>query len=292
MLAPFALGRHEPGRDEQVMALLRLIGGGAQDLARLERELAAALGEARRLGVPADLLPALAQAYSRAVGRIVDAEAETVRALLADVPAEQRADTLDQLLGAALPVSSSTFDLLHATLLRDALAEALTDESLDQGPTAPCGITLVDLVGSTSYLETATAEQTTALVDILFEAGQLATIDRSVRAVKYVGDGVFIAGRDAEQVACAALDAVAHIAERSPIPARAGFAYGATLRRAGDLFGMPMNLAQLLTKAAGPGTVLATEAAAAELPPEMVGPRRTARVGRTRRARVCEIHRR
>jgi class 3 adenylate cyclase len=291
ILAAFGLGRSAPGHDEEVMALLRLIGGGSEDLARLERELTAALGEARRLGVPANSLPALAQAYFRAVTRIVDAEAETVRAFLADLPEDGRAQRLDHLLAAALPVTSATFDLLHAALLRDALAEALTPESLAEAATAPSGIALVDLVGSTTYLETATTEETAALVDTLFEAGQLATADRMVRPVKYVGDGVFLAGRDAHQVALAALAALDHLAGASPIPARAGVAYGPALRRAGDYFGMPMNLAQLLTKAAAPGTLLATEEAAAELPPEMVTRRRTARVGRTRRVRVCEIER-
>jgi class 3 adenylate cyclase len=292
LLTPFGLGRDDsPGRNEEVMALLRLIGGHSDDLDRLERELTRALSEARRLGVPPNALPGLAQAYSRAVTRIVDAEAETIRALLAETPEDERADALDEMLSAGQPVSSATFDLLHAVLLRDALAEALTAESLEEPASAPCGIALVDLVGSTTYLETATAEESAELVDILFEAGQLATVGRSVRALKYVGDGVFMAGRDAEAVALAALGAVEHIAERSPIPARAGFAYGLTLRRAGDFFGMPMNLAQLLTKAAGAGTLLATEEAADELPPEMVGRRRTARLGRTRRARVCEISR-
>src|SRR3954470_16552018 len=97
LLAPFGLGRSDaPGRDAEVIALLHLIGGGTADLPQLERELTQALSEARRLGVPAHALPALAQAYSRAVTRIVDAEAETVRSLLADAPAEQRARALDE----------------------------------------------------------------------------------------------------------------------------------------------------------------------------------------------------
>jgi class 3 adenylate cyclase len=288
MLDPFGLWRSDAVRDEEVMALLRLMAGSV-DVARLERELTDALGEARRLGVPTDALAALAQAYSRAVTRIVDAETETVRAFLSAVPAERRADVLDELLAPGLPVSSTTFELLHAALLHDALAGALTEEALAETATAPAGIALVDLVGSTSYLETATTEETAALCDILFEAGQLATVGRTVRPVKYVGDGVFLAGRHASEVALAALDALDHIADISPIPARAGFAYGPALRRAGDLFGMPMNMAQLLTKAAAPGILLATDEAAAELPEGMVVRRRTAKVGSTRRARVCEI---
>jgi adenylate cyclase len=276
------MARTAPDRDDEALALLRLIGGEAVDLERLERELTAAVGDARDLGVPGDAFPALAQAWARAVGRIVDAEAETARGLLAAVEEDQRAEALDQLLAAALPVTSATFDVLHAAMLRDALAEALTPDSLEEAEGAPAAIALVDLVGSTRYLAHASTAEATELVDTLFEAGQLATVGRATRPVKYVGDGVFLAGRDTAEVAGAALDALDHIAENLPIPARAGLAYGPVLRRAGDFFGLPMNMAQILTKAARPGTVLATDQAAAELPAEMVGRRRVLRAHRNR----------
>jgi adenylate cyclase len=277
LLVSFGMARTAPDRDDEALALLRLIGGESVDLERLERELTAAVGDARDLGVPGDAFPALAQAWARAVGRIVDAEAETARGLLAAVEDDQRADALDQLLAAALPVTSATFDVLHAAMLRDALAEALTPDSLQETEGAPAAIALVDIVGSTRYLASASTADATELVDTLFEAGQLATVGRATRPVKYVGDGVFLAGRDTAEVAGAALDALAHIAENLPIPARAGLAYGPVLRRAGDFFGLPMNMAQILTKAARPGTLLATDEAAAELPSEMVGRRRVLR---------------
>src|SRR5205823_2972968 len=50
LLAPFGLGRADsPGRDDEVIALLYLIGGGTSDLPALERKLTEALSEARRL---------------------------------------------------------------------------------------------------------------------------------------------------------------------------------------------------------------------------------------------------
>jgi adenylate cyclase len=289
LLLSFGMARTERDQDDEALALLRLIAGGSVDLERLERELMAAVGDAHELGVPVDAFPALAQAWARAVGRIVDAESETARGLLAGVPEEKRAEALDRLLAAALPVTSTTFDVLHAALLHDALAEALTPDSLGEAEGAPAAIALVDLVGSTHYLARATTAEASELVDTLFEAGQLATVDRATRPVKYVGDGVFLAGRDTAEVADAALDALAHLAENLPIPARAGLAYGPVLRRAGDFFGLPMNMAQILTKAARPGALLATDEAAAELPAGMVGRRRVLRSRRGYRNRVREV---
>ena len=112
------------------------------------------------------------------------------------------------------------------------------------------------------------------MVDALFEAGQAATLGRAVRAIKYVGDGFFLAGADPSAVALAAFEALDHIDRSLPLSARAGLAHGPLLRRAGDYFGLPVNLAQLLTKAASPGTVLATEPAADGVPAAMRGAER------------------
>jgi adenylate cyclase len=92
-----------------------------------------------------------------------------------------------------------------------------------------------------------------------------------VQPVKYVGDGVFLAGREPREVAAAALDALAHVQEFLPLDARAGLAHGEVLRRAGDIFGLPVNLAQLLTKSAAPGTLLAQREVAMALPRRMRG---------------------
>lgn len=277
VLIGFGMRRTTREPDEEAAALLRLIGGDAVDLERLERDVRQAVDDARARGVADEAFPALAQAYARGVGRIVDAEAEVVREVLAGTPAERRADTLDELLASALPVSSDTFDVLHAALLRDALVEALVPETLNEAEDAPAAIALVDLVASTDYLASASRAETAALVDGLFEAGQLATAHGAVRPVKYVGDGVFVGGRNVFEVASAALDVLDHLRDRLPIPARAGLAYGPVLRRAGDFFGMPMNMAQILTKGAEPSSLLASEAAAELLPEDMLGRRRTLR---------------
>jgi adenylate cyclase len=82
-----------------------------------------------------------------------------------------------------------------------------------------------------------------------------------VWAVKYVGDGVFLVGRDVEAVVEASAHAIAVLERALPLRARAGLACGPVVRRAGDYFGPVVNLAQRLTTAAAPGTVLAAEPA-------------------------------
>jgi class 3 adenylate cyclase len=51
------------------------------------------------------------------------------------------------------------------------------------------------------------------------------------------------------------------------LPSRAGLAHGHVVRRAGDVFGLPVNVAQLLTKVATPGALLAAHLDADAVPP-------------------------
>jgi adenylate cyclase len=140
-------------------------------------------------------------------------------------------------------------------------------------------VALVDLCGSTTFLAKADAASTEQLVDALFEAGQSSVVDRQVRVLKYVGDGIYLIGRDPVEVAEATFAALDRIAATLPFAARAGLAYGPVLRRAGDYFGLPVNLAQYLTKMARPGAVLATSEAAQEFPRERRGRRRAVPLG-------------
>lgn len=141
---------------------------------------------------------------------------------------------------------------------------------LAEPQTEPVAIAHVDIVGSTKWLVGATQPETERMVDGLFAAAQSAVRDRSVAASQYVGDGVFLSGRDTGQVADAALRCIEALADEPGLPARAGLAYGPIVRRAGDFFGLTVNLSVGLTKVAPVGGILASEAAAALLPEAMV----------------------
>jgi class 3 adenylate cyclase len=292
-LLSLLVGRRPGGSlEHQARALLELVGVHPDGNESAEQELEAILEQAHGAGVDPDLAPPVTQAYIRAVGRIVEAEAEAVRQVVRTTPPERRAEHLDRVLTTMLPTAARAFELLHNTLLRPALAEALAPERLDELTTTPVAVALVDLSGSTRHLATSPPDAAEEMVDALFEAGQAASLEHSVRAIKYVGDGFFLAGGDPAAAALASFDALDHIDRSLPLSARAGLAYGPLLRRAGDYFGMPVNLAQLLTKAAAPGTVLATDSAAETLPAAMHGRRRRLRVrGVEGRLKVVEVQR-
>jgi class 3 adenylate cyclase len=244
--------------DPELRALLDLLTVDSQ---ALDREIAGFLEQTRGLGLPDDAVLIAVQAYSRAVGRIAAAEAEIADLLLDSAAPAERARVLDDLLGVLIPVSERGFSLLHEAMLHDALTRPKAP-----GPRDAMAVALVDVVGSTAHLVSAGDAEVERLVDALFEAGQTATAGRAVQPLKYVGDGVFLVGRDRGEVLAAALEALAHVEWLLPLPARAGLAYGSVVRRAGDLFGVPVNVAQLLSKAATAGSLLAERDACDALP--------------------------
>jgi class 3 adenylate cyclase len=256
--------------DPGVAALLRLAGIDDQALEHAERRLAEGLNQVGQLGVTMGDLGIVGQAYTCGVGPIAKAEAEIIGAIVRATPEARRVERLEGLIRDALPLARRTFALLHRVLLRDALLDELTSIALDETATAPAAVAHVDVMGSTALLQVASQADTERLVDGLFLAAQTAVRDRPVLAVKYVGDGVFLAGRDPHQVAAAALECMQILTDHSRVRARAGLAYGPVVRRAGDYFGITVNLSHALTKAAPPGGLLASELAAARLPTSMV----------------------
>ncbi len=277
------IGRGGPPEEatDEVFALLSLLGVDDE----VRDEVTSGLERARALGIDfGEALPVI-QAYSRGVSRVVEAESNLVRWHVRQADDEDRAAYLDQALTALIPLGTRGFDVLRVSLLGETLRDELADDQPDEDGLTPMCVALVDLCGSTAYLAEADAGATEQLVDVLFEAGQMCILDRRVRVLKYAGDGIFLIGRDPVEVAQASFAALDRIAASLTLQARAGIAYGPVLRRAGDYFGLPVNLAQHLTKIARPGTVLATTEAASEFPPEQRGRRRTVRIG-VERARL------
>jgi class 3 adenylate cyclase len=217
-------------------------------------------------GIDPDAIYAMAQAYGRGVGRITAAEAEVVRRIVRDVAPDDRARMLDELFQRTLPMTTDLFTVVQAAKLWDQLHDALDKRYLEEPDVSERTIGLVDIVASTRHLATATAERTIELVDALYEAGQAAARPGYVHVVKYVGDGVFLLGRDTAAVAEAASEAIGRLRERTRLEVRAGIARGQVVRRAGDYFGLAVNKAHRLASEAEPGTVLVEAGALAEPP--------------------------
>lgn len=267
--------RGAPALDPDVAALFHLIAIEPSDLEHLTPELAALVERGLGRGLSRDAMPAVFQAYVRAIGRVVAAESALAGELLAQTPVPERPRVLEETLDDLVVIGTRGFDVLHRMLLLDALVDelaALEDPDQDKDLLA---VAMVDLVGSTEHLAATEPGELERMVDALFEAGQASTAHRSAYVVKYVGDGLFLAGRDAGDVADAALEVIARLEDALPLPARGGLAAGTVVQRAGDLFGLPINLAHITSKAARPSTLIATEEAARLLPADRCGRFRT-----------------
>lgn len=259
-------GDTPPRLDPDVAALLELIGMGEPTMTTALAEIAEIVDRGKAAGISSHAVPHVLQAYVRAVGRITAAEVAALVESLRSVEAKQRATTLDELIDVLLPLSSRGFDLLHRTMLHEALREGSADLIVDTVGSECLAVAMVDLVGSTAYLAATGPDAHERMVDALFNAGQSATAQRPGHIVKYVGDGVFIAAADPVHAGDAALEIVERLQLELPLQARGGIGYGAVVQRAGDLFGLPVNAAHVLTKAARPGTVLLGAEAAALVP--------------------------
>jgi len=121
-------------------------------------------------------------------------------------------------------------------------------------------VCFADLVGFTRLGEAVAPEELESL------ANRLSALARDVAAppvhfIKTIGDAVMFVSTDAAALLAAALELLA-VAEKEDIPQlRVGLAAGSAVRRAGDWFGSPVNLASRVTAAARPGSVLVAESA-------------------------------
>lgn len=267
--------RAEPAPiDAEVASLLRLIGLDPDEETSLAHTAARTIADSAE-GMGGNDLPAILQAYARGVGRIVAAEAEAISNLVRAAPPDERSAVLGRALDSLGPAAENGFKLLHDRLLHDALSSTLADDGAETLDREHLAVGMVDFVGSTHYLVHAEPAAVEELADLLFEGAQWLTTHRRTRVVKYVGDGVFLAGPDVAELADVALELVATLEAGSPLRARGGVTIGHVVQRAGDIFGLPVNRAHILTKAARPGAVIADEPAAKRLPAQLRGRPRT-----------------
>ena len=79
--------------------------------------------------------------------------------------------------------------------------------------------------------------------------------------IKTIGDAVMFVSTDAAALLRAALELLVAAEKEDMPPLRVGLAAGSAVRRAGDWFGSPVNLASRVTAVARPVTVLVAESA-------------------------------
>ncbi len=266
-------GPDSPKAREMVAKWLSLAGVDDPELTTeaeqlLHRQIAGITAQ----GLRESDLAVMGQAYIRAVGRVVAAETEALSRLRNGADgSDARVAAMADRLG---PVGRDVFDVLHSLLLHRVVAGHSTSLDRSRRSTMPTAIAHVDVVNSTALLGHATLADTQRLVDGLFTSAQSAIRGRSVEVTKYVGDGVFLVGADPLDVAAASLDCISNLARDVGLRARAGLAFGRVVHRAGDVFGLPVNVSHALTKSANHRTLLAAAVAPAQLPADMrVNPR-------------------
>ena len=219
-------------------------------------------------GVPVDTLVALNRIIGRAMASVASGSRDVITAVLGDVPslserdiARQTADAVERLTPVMEGVLSYAFRAHAAELIRHEQVDGAGAGIADAEGAKQIGVAFADLVGFTTFGdERAPAE--IAVVAGRLEALTAEVIEPPVALIKTIGDEVMLVSPDVAALTEAVL-ALLRAANDEPggFPRlRAGAAAGAALRRAGDWYGAPVNLASRLTALAAPGTLLADEA--------------------------------
>jgi len=201
----------------------------------------------------------VARVHGAAIAMMTDAEVAQVRSL---VEAPQRVGGADNVAVGELllGITAEFFTLLERAIVRlhrhHAIATgrrytlwgAPTEEA-----TADVVVGFADLVGFTALGNTLAPQQVDGLLRT-FEARAVGTATTATtRVVKLIGDEVmYVAGTADEALA------IAHALVTDPdLPdLRVGIAAGRVVTRAGDVFGVPVNLAARLVATAQPGEIL------------------------------------
>lgn len=170
------------------------------------------------------------------------------------------AEATEQLAPMMEPLLTYVLRLHLLELVRSEVVDRATLASGAFPGASDVTVCFADLVGFTRLGEEIPADELERVAGRLTEmAADLAV--GPVRFVKSIGDAVMFVSPDPEPIVETALtlvDRAAEEGERFP-PLRAGLAQGQAIRRWGDWYGRPVNLAHRVTEIARPASVLATQ---------------------------------
>jgi adenylate cyclase len=243
--------------------------GGADDGERRydddDVEAAELIREFHDAGLPDDGMIEVARVLGQGMART----AEAIRTMVGE--AFLRAGDTERDLGLryaeAVEQLGPMMDPLLTYVLRLHLLELVRSDVVDRATlssgrfpdASEVTICFADLVGFTQLGEEIAADELERVAGRLTElASEEAT--GPVRFVKTIGDAVMLVSTEPQPLLIAAVNLVERAdqeGERFP-PLRAGVAVGQALRRGGDWYGRPVNLASRVTEMARAGSVLAT----------------------------------
>lgn len=238
---------------------------GAVAYSETELEAARLVGRFTAAGVT----PEQQLVVVRVLGQGLAQTAEAMRATVLELVLDPEATELELArryaaqVEALMPLLAPTLEVMLRIHLRHAVrTEAMTATERLRG-VAPGAqevtIAFADLVGFTRLGESVPADELGRVAERLGELTR-EQLRGDVRLIKSIGDAVMFAGADPEAVVAVALDVVAAADAEGPAfpQLRVGVTSGPASRRAGDLYGQPVNLASRVTAIARPGSVVTT----------------------------------
>ena len=205
-----------------------------------------------------------AQAFGRGVERIALAGADAAARDLRDCAPAERDARLEAWVAAVLGPATDAFSILFARRLAHLARRRLAAPPSDDDVSSMLNVAFVDLCGSTAFMLRSTPGVIQRLADELYAVGQEIAGRHDVAAGKFLGDGVLFLSADSDRLLAATCEATTQLAERTPLAAGAGIARGQVVRRGGDWFGTPVNLASRLAEIAEAGEVLVDDEAMCE----------------------------
>lgn len=231
-------------------------------------EMARSYASLLAVGLPEERLVEVVGVFGRGLGHAADAVVGiTGEAFLREGLTER------ELAAANAYVASELLPLLAPMIehvLRRHLLDRMREEHFQQSTllsegrlseTHRVAVAFADLVGFTPLGARLEPDEVGQLVRRLERLASTAAAARPpVRLVKTIGDAVMLVAPDVDAVVGCVAALVRETREGGRLPPlRAGVAYGDALRRSGDWFGHPVNLASRLVSLAPSGTVLATD---------------------------------
>ena len=246
---------------EQLVALLLRLGLIEERDAAAFADAVARTIDAAGASFDEHNLVGLAQAFGRGVERIALAGADAAARNLSGVPEPEREARLTAWIDAVLGPATDAFSILFARRLEHLARRRLAAPPSDDDVSSTLDVAFVDLCGSTAFMLRSSPAVIQALADELYAVGQEIARRHDVAAGKFLGDGVMFLSADPERVLAATCEATALLAQRTPLGAGGGIARGQVVRRGGDWFGTPVNLAARLAECAESGDVLVDDEA-------------------------------
>jgi adenylate cyclase len=234
---------------------------------RADGEAAARIQEFVDAGLDPDQLVSVVRVLADGLAHAVEVMRYTALAAIMKPGATelQIAQGAEAVVGQVAPLLGPMIqDMLFLQLRHSMETEAVNASERAAGTPMPGArevtVAFADLVGFTRLGEAVPPEDLEQLASRLGELARDVAAP-PVRLIKTIGDAVMLVSPEPVALLDAMLDLV-KAAEKEGLPQlRVGVASGSAVSRAGDWFGSPVNVANRVTNAARPGSVLVAQSA-------------------------------